>query len=373
MKKSSLLLLAAGLTSGGAAFAQTNVTIYGIVDTSIHYLSNANANGSSNIRVDNGAIANSRLGFKGTEDLGGGLKAMFQLENGFSSDTGAMSQANTLFNRQSWVGLQGSFGKVRLGKQNTPLFDLLADHFDPLTVGNYASNSWLPAAGTLIRTPNMVRYDGDFGPVSAAVSYAFGEQAGSMRPGSQFSSALRYASGAFAIGGGFQQTVDTTTARNKDTVWNLSASYDFGSAKVFGGWFNIKDATGMTAAYMAADSDVSSSSAWTKANAGGTVGVQRKDNGFFLGTSYKATSALTLTGAFYYDKSKNVSYGGTNYGDGKRYALVGWADYALSKRTQLYTTIDYNKAKDAAVYELTNSASGKNSLTTVGVGIRHIF
>ena len=61
MKKSSLLLLAAGLTSGGAAFAQSNVTIYGIVDTSIHYLSNANAQGNSNVRMDNGAIANSRV------------------------------------------------------------------------------------------------------------------------------------------------------------------------------------------------------------------------------------------------------------------------------------------------------------------------
>ncbi|WP_343587173.1 porin, partial [Herbaspirillum sp.] len=74
MKKSSLLLLAAGLTSAGAAFAQTNVTIYGIVDTSIHYLNNANGNGNGVVRLDNGAIANSRLGFKGTEDLGGGLK-----------------------------------------------------------------------------------------------------------------------------------------------------------------------------------------------------------------------------------------------------------------------------------------------------------
>lgn len=372
MKKSSLLLLAAGLTSAGAAFAQTNVTIYGIVDTSVHYLSNANANGSSNIRLDNGAIANSRIGFKGTEDLGGGLKAMFQLENGFSSDTGAAMQNGALFGRQSWVGLQGGFGKVRVGKQNTPLFDLLGDHFDPLTVANYASNSWLPVAASLVRTPNMVRYDGDFGPVSAGVSYAFGEKAGSTRTGSQFSSALRYTAGAFAIGGGFQQTVSSANSSDKHTAWNLSASYDFGTTKLFGGWFNIKDSAGFTGAYMAADGDTSP---WTTASTlTATAGNQRKDNGFFLGSSYKATNALTLTGALYYDKSKNVSYTGLgNVGDGTRYTLAGWAEYALSKRTQLYTTIDYNKAKDAAVYELTNSASGKNSLTTVGVGIRHIF
>lgn len=366
MKKSSMLLLAAGLTTGGAAFAQSTVTIYGIVDTSIRYLSNDNARGDSNVRVDNGAIANSRIGFKGTEDLGGGLKAMFQLENGFSSDTGALSTANTLFSRQSWVGLQGNFGKVRIGRQNTPLFDLLADHFDPLTVGNYESNSWLPAAASLVRNSNMVRYDNDFGPVSVGVSYAFGETAGSNRSNSQFSSALRYTAGAFAVGGGFQQTNDN--ANNKDTAYNLSASYNFGLVKLFGGYFNIKDSTGTTAAYMAANT-------WSTAGTlGGLKGAQRKDTGYFFGTSYQASTALTLTGAFYYDKSKNVQYTGLgNVGDGKRYTVAGWAEYALSKRTQLYTTVDYNKAKDGAVYELTTGPTGKNSLTTVGVGIRHIF
>lgn len=168
--------------------------------------------------------------------------------------------------------------------------------------------------------------------------------------------------------------MSSTNSSLKHTTWNLSASYDFGVAKVFGGWLNIKDDSGLTGSVMAADGDVSNG--WTTAGAAnnGSTGVKRKDNGFFLGSSYKATNALTLTGAFYYDRSKNVSYVSTgNVGDGKRYTLVGWADYALSKRTQLYTTIDYNKAKDAAVYELTNSANGKNSLTTVGVGIRHIF
>jgi len=367
MKKSSLLLIAAGLASS-AAYAQSNVTVYGIVDSSIRYISNDNHDGNSNFRMDDGAVTNSRIGFKGTEDLGGGLKAQFQLENGFGSDTGALGTPGVLFSRQSWVGLAGNFGTVRVGRQNTPLFDLLGDHFDPLTVGNYNSNSWLPVAATLARSNNMLRYDGTFGPVAVGVSYAFGEQAGSVRSGSQFSSALRYTAGAFEIGGGFQQTVDTTPAKNKDTAYNLSASYDFGVAKVFGGYYRLKDATGTTSSVMASNNWIGN------ITQGGTEGVDRKDDGFFLGTTYKATSALTLTGAFYYDKSKNVSYVGLgNVGDGKRYALVGLAEYALSKRTQVYTTIDYNKAKDAAVYEITDSANGKNSLTTVGVGIRHIF
>ena len=369
MKKSSMLLLAAGLTTGGAAFAQSSVTIYGIVDTSIRYLSNDNAQGSSNVRMDNGAISNSRIGFKGTEDLGGGLKAVFRLENGFSSDTGAAQQGGPLFGRQSWVGLAGDFGKVSVGRQNTALFDLMADHFDPLTVGNYETNSWMPAAATRVRSDNTVRYDGQFGPVAASVSYAFGEQAGSTRSGSQISTALRYNNGGFAIGGGFQQTVDTTPARNKATTYNLSASYAFGAAKVFAGYYRMKDATGLNGLFMETTN-------YSLANTAGgnTVGVERKDDGYFFGANYQATAALSLTGGVYYDKSKNVAYQALgNVGDGKRYTVVGVAEYALSKRTQLYTTVDYNKAKDAAVYEITNSANGKSNLTTVGVGIRHIF
>lgn len=369
MKKSSLLLITAGLVSTGA-YAQSSVTVYGIVDTSIRYLSNDNPQGNSNLRMDNGAISNSRVGFKGVEDLGGGLKAEFRLENGFSSDTGALANGtNILFGRQSWVGLSGTFGKVSLGRQNTPLFDLMADHFDPLTVGNYETNAWLPAAATRIRSDNTIRYDGQFGPVAAAVSYSAGEQAGSARAGSQISSALRYNVAGFAVGGGFQQTVDKTAQRNKATTYNLSASYDFGVAKVFAGYYRLKDATGLNGLFM---STTGYSTAATQS--GNTVGVERKDDGYFFGARYNATTALTLTGAFYYDKSKNVAYDRVgNVGDGKRYAVAGVAEYALSKRTQLYTSIDYNKAKDAAVYEITNSASGKNSLTTVGVGIRHIF
>ncbi|QDD67123.1 porin [Herbaspirillum seropedicae] len=373
MKKSSLLLLAAGLTSGGAAFAQSNVTIYGIVDTSVRYISNDNQQGQSNVRMDNGAIANSRIGFKGTEDLGGGLKAMFQLENGFSSDTGAMSSPGVLFNRQSWVGLAGNFGKVSLGRQNTPLFDLLADHFDPLTVGNYESNSWLPAAGSLIRTSNMIKYYGSFSGFNLGLSYAAGEKAGSTRTGSQISSSLQYTTGPFSVGGGWQQTVSALNSSYKHTTINLNASYKIGAVKLFGGYFNIKDDAGLTPTYISMPGSLAANAVDSN-GVGGTLGIKRKDNGYFLGTSYQATSALSLTGAFYYDKSQNVSINGLgNVGDGRRYALVGWAEYALSKRTQLYTTIDYNKAKDAARYELPGQAAGKDNVTSVGVGIRHIF
>lgn len=362
MKKITLLLAAAGLVSGGA-MAQTNVTIYGIVDTSIRYLSSDNAAGQHNFVVTNGAISNSRIGFKGTEDLGGGLKAVFRLENGFNSDTGGMSSPGVLFSRQSYVGLSGTFGTVTIGRQQTPLFDLMADHFDPLTVGNYDQNSWMPAGATLVRNSNMLKYYGTFGGLAAGVSYAAGEQAGSVKRGSQIGGTLAYTAGPFAIGGGFQQTVSAVNSDWKDTAYNLSLSYTLGAAKLFGGYYQIKDSTGTTPAYFG----VSNSAA---AINGGIAGVERKDNAYFLGATFQATPAWSLTAAGYYDKSKNVTVATLgNLGDGTRYALVGVAEYALSKRTQVYGTVDYNKAKNAALSELV----GRDNVTGVAVGIRHIF
>ncbi|WP_211451489.1 porin [Collimonas antrihumi] len=362
MKKITLLLAAAGLVSGGA-MAQTNVTIYGIVDTSIRYLSSDNAAGQKNFIVTNGAISNSRLGFKGSEDLGGGLKAIFRLESGFNSDTGGMSSPGVLFNRHSYVGLKGSFGQITVGRQQTPLFDLMADYFDPLTVGNYDQNAWMPAGATLVRNSNMLKYYGTFGGLAAGVSYAAGEQAGSVRRGSQIGGTLAYTAGPFAIGGGFQQTVSPTNSDWKDTAYNLSLSYTLGAAKLFGGYYRIKDSTGTTPAYFGVSNSVAAMN-------GGIGGVERKDNAYFLGATFQATPAWSLTAAGYYDKSKNVTVATLgNLGDGTRYALVGVAEYALSKRTQVYGTVDYNKAKNAALSELV----GKDSVTGVAVGIRHIF
>jgi predicted porin len=370
MKKNSMLLAAAtvataaGLGSPGA-MAQTNVTVYGIVDTSIHYVSSDSATGQSNIRMDNGAIANSRWGVKGSEDLGDGLSAVFRLEGGFNGDSGSQSDSTSLFNRATYVGLNSStFGQLTMGRQQTPFFDLMVEHFDPLTVGNYDLNEWLPAGATRIRNSNMLKYFGTFGNLSAGVSYALGEQAGASRQGSQVSSTLRYAAGALEFGGAYQNTVSAVNANWKDTSYNLSVTYDLSVAKLFAGYYRITDSTGMTPVYFAAAHSQAS------VDGGGIGGIERTDNGYFLGVRYKATPKWTLTGAAYYDRSSNVSINTLgNLGDGSRYDLVALAEYALSKTTTVYGTIDYNKASKAQIVEL----AGKSSVTDVAFGIRHVF
>src|SRR5450830_737338 len=116
--KKSLIALSVLAAISGVAQAQSSVTIYGVVDMAFQAESKA---GVKKYAIDSGEQAGSRLGFKGTEDLGGGLKAIFDIEAGILGDSGA-SQGGLTFGRQSWVGLTGDFGTVKAGRQYTPQF-----------------------------------------------------------------------------------------------------------------------------------------------------------------------------------------------------------------------------------------------------------
>jgi predicted porin len=362
MKKSALTL-AIGTLLAGSAYAQSSVTLYGIVDQSIRFTSNANANDDSKFELTNGAITNSRWGIKGSEALGNNLKAIFQLENGFDPDTGRANQNNSMFGRQAYVGLSGDFGTIKLGRQYTEGFQLFGD-FDPLTIGNYNNNAW-PFFLTQLRNNNVVSYDGKFGGLNVGASYGFGEQAGSMRTNQYWGARASYAYGPFAVGGVFQEI--RVGADNKQQMWGVAGRYTVGQAKAFLGYIGGKDETGVIdGAYM--NVDLTSTTSRNAVPAGGNAAANpREDMIFYTGVTYQLTPALALTGAFYYDDIDNKN--GIAGNDGKRYTGVLLAEYALSKRTQVYGTVDYNKVKGGAITEM----PGKSNQTGVGVGIRHIF
>ena len=357
MKRITLTLAAAGLgLAAGTASAETSVTLYGIADVSIRYLSTSAGSvgqDGSRVSMENGAISNSRWGLRGSEDLGNGNRAFFRLENGFNMQNGNSSATGKTFGRLAYVGLDGgSIGQLTLGLQNTPMFDLLADHFDPLTVGNYDQNAWLPAAMSRVRTNNMTKYSNTIGDLSLALSWANGESWEDRKAGQQYGASLRYMVGKLGLGAAYQQTYDGLDSDLRQRVWNLNASYQFDSAKVFVGYFNGRDETG-----------------WVNAVMGGattTAGLERKDNGYFAGVTWQATPRWAITGAGYYDQSKNVVEDGDK---GKRYALVAVAEYSLSKRSQVYGTVDWNKVSNAA----SNEIAGKNHQVGAAVGFRHIF
>lgn len=356
MKRITLSLAAAGLgLAAGAANAETSVTLYGIADVSIRYLSTSSGavgQDGSRISMENGAISNSRWGLRGSEDLGNGNRAFFRLENGINLQNGNGSDPSKAFSRLAYVGLDGgTIGTLTLGLQNTPMFDLLADYFDPLTVGNYEQNAWLPAAMSRVRTNNMTKYANTFGNLSVVASWANGEDWDDRKAGQQYGASLRYTIGQLGLGAAWQQTYAATDSDERQRAWNLNASYQFESAKVFAGYFNGRDETG-----------------WVNGVMGGTTtaSLDRKDNGYFAGVTWQATPRWAITGAAYYDRSENVVVEGDK---GKRYALAAVAEYSLSKRSQLYGTVDWNKVSDAASGEI----AGKSNQLGAAVGFRHIF
>ncbi|CUI79620.1 porin [Achromobacter sp. 2789STDY5608621] len=356
MKRITLSLAAAGLgLAAGAASAETSVTLYGIADVSMRYVNTSSGStgvDGSRISMENGAISNSRWGLRGSEDLGDGNRAFFRLEQGFNVQNGKSSDSSKTFNRLAYVGLDGGkIGALTLGLQNTVIQDLMADYFDPLTVGNYNENSWLPAAMGRVRNNNSFRYSNTLGDLNVIAQWANGDKWSDRKAGQQMGVSLRYTVGQLGLGAAYQNTYEGNDSELRQRVWNFSASYQFESAKVFAGYFNGRDQTG-----------------WVNAVMGGTTTAQldRKDNGYFAGVTWQATSRWALTGAAYFDQSKNVVEDGDK---GKRYALVAVAEYALSKRTQVYGTVDYNKVRDAATGEI----AGRTSQLGAGVGIRHIF
>jgi predicted porin len=347
-----------------SAFAQSSVTLYGIVDTSIRYLTNANASNDNELSMGIGPITGSRFGFKGSEDLGGGLSAIFRLENGFNAWNGALASSNTLFNRMAYVGLSSNqYGAVTLGRQNTPLFDQLGNVYDPLTVGNYDQDGWLPGAlGYGLRENNSVKYNGQFGGLNVEGMYAFGNTAGSTGANNMYGFTASYTYAGLSLDAGYQQNSDAQN--NKFKLVNVSAVYAFSTVKAFAGWLHAQDNTGIVDLYMAAANSPAAN--WSTP----LTNTNRIDDGFYVGTTWQATTPLLLTAAGYYDHSRNaLDADGTTLGRGVRYSAVVLAEYSLSKRTEVYGTVDFIRGTGAALADF----PGRNNQTGVAVGMRNIF
>lgn len=172
MQKKLIALAVAALASG-AAFAQSNVTVYGLVDVGFsHRNDHINSGVGSKNSIDDGLATGSRLGFKGTEDLGNGLKALFTLETGFAADTGNLRQNNRLFGRQAFLGLTGNFGTAIAGRLYAPHYSFVSaiDPFKGGTVGRYRN---VYAAGLEVGGENLfdpTRVDNTIAYVSPSFS-----------------------------------------------------------------------------------------------------------------------------------------------------------------------------------------------------------
>lgn len=353
MKKSALALaVLAALSLNTQAQAQSNVQVYGLMDAGVEYVTNASPNGGSMTRVVSGGKNTSRWGFRGTEDLGGGLKAVFNLEGGVLLDTGA--QDGTLFKRQANVGLEGSFGRVVIGRSFTTTYDLVIK-FDPL---GFAPNySWATSGnatgpskyGMTTAFDNLIKYTGHTGGFTYGATIGLGEQANSQADGRKYAVGGSWFGGGVGVMASYEQvngnTVAATGNRDKTTAYHLGADYKSGQWRYVAGMRGYKLESGK-----AATPDVRGDTYW----GGITYNVQ----------------AWTLTGAVYHVNTKNLPAAK----DADPTMLVARAMYALSKRTDLYMVAAHAKADHGQLVGLSRDDPGFGSTQNgFTAGIQHRF
>jgi predicted porin len=215
---------AAALTLAGVASAQSNVTLYGKFD-----IGGRKAIGSDFTEMATGS--DSRLGFRGTEDLGGGLKVFFQLEHRFFPDTGAVDGAQ-FWKGISNVGLEGAWGRVGFGRQYVAAFSLAQNQLDPFggdTVAQVRDVALRVGGITRVRIDGSIRYDVRLGAFNFAASIAEDNKNGG--PDEPYSVAGNYRAGPLLVAAGYENP-----AGEGDEQWNIGAGYQFGPAWVTTGY-----------------------------------------------------------------------------------------------------------------------------------------
>jgi predicted porin len=333
-----LLTVAVLGTLAHGAQAQSSVTVYGSFDGGLRHLTNVNAAGESRLSVNSkGTYKSNHLGFRGTEDLGGGMNAHFVLESGFETGTGALDNTTgILFRRQAYVGIGSTWGALDIGRQYTVAFRV-AGTYEPF---EYKYTDIVPVAGaaTGARFNNDIQYTGKFGPVTVRAEYALGENAGSVSNGSAQGLGMVYAAGPVVLGGAYtKRKLNIATAApvfGDNANWTLGGGYRFGPMRVTVGYINEEQET---------------------------TAVDRTTKNAWAGLQYDMTSQIELTGAFYQTKT---SAGGL---PGKRNLAMLGSTYALSKRTNLYAEIDRSKLSGLAI------SNGQTSQTGISVGMNHYF
>jgi len=204
----NLIAAAASMLIGGTAHAQSSVTLYGLVDGGLLYTSKTldtttQQNLGHQFSFTDAGLSPSNFGLRGTEDLGGGVKAEFKLESGVSIGTGAFNDSNgNFFGRQAYVGLTGSFGEVKAGLQFSPFF-LATYELDPRGLSQFGSSLIMyldNAVATGIFTPNAVSYTSPvFWGFQGSALFSFGGVAGDFQNGRQYSASLKYDNGTVMI------------------------------------------------------------------------------------------------------------------------------------------------------------------------------
>lgn len=348
MKRSILLFAILGLLGDGA-YAQSNVTLYGLLDSGILYQSNTAGNAGKGLSALDGGSGPSFWGMEGAEDIGGGYKAIFRLESGISTVNGGFGNSSgTFFGRDAYVGMETPYGTVHLGSEISAFYFAVALN-DPKVPDFFASavNPFVAASfGGAGFVTNEISYTS---PTIAGFrwrfDYGFGGVAGDFGAGSQISSALNYNNGPISATLGYYGSKDSMSGASTLRGETASVGYTLGPVTarlLFDKYRNL-----------------STNAALTNVNVYGG------------GLEWQVTQATTLTTAAYYSQDQNV--------DANRSLMYRVkAAYGLSKNTTLYGQVglvhnDAGMNTSLALNAPSTFQAPKGTTVGVNIGIQHAF
>ena len=361
-------------TAAGTAAAQSSVTIYGDLDEYMGYIKSSN--GSSVIGLDDGAFLRSRLGFRGLEDLGGGYKTTFDLEQGLSGVNGSAADSSRLFDRQAWVGMKTPVGEFRFGRQNTTIFfnGAAIDFTERTTMGSVINTFGVPS-----------RFDNDISFLSERMAgfklelhYAMNNATSATQNKPVIQQALDYQNGPFRVGYmGLEASPsgNAVTVNEKIQYQNLYADYNYGAGSIYTAYVRSNNITssanGNTAAAI-----LSNVSIVNNFFPGTDINAERFFNIYQISADYHINERFkvgTLYGVIKDTSGGNAGASGGNVG----------GFYDLSKRTMLYGFVNYLKneanggfrfsGSGSIAANLAGSAVNGQSLTGLQFGIVHRF
>ncbi|KVL13761.1 porin [Burkholderia ubonensis] len=381
MKKTLIVAALSGVFAT-AAHAQSSVTLYGLIDAGITYTNNQG--GHSAWQQSTGSVNGSRWGLRGAEDLGGGLKAIFTLENGFGINNGTLKQNGREFGRQAFVGLSHSvYGSVTLGRQ----YDSVVDYLGPLSLTGtqYGGTQFAHPfdndnLNNSFRINNAVKYQSaDYNGLKFGALYGFSNS-------SNFANNRAYSVGAsysfmgFNVAAAYMQlnnnvnglaqavsdpgavAGDWTFAASRQRTWGAGLNYSFGPA---------------TAGFVFTQTRLTDSVAISAGQSGVTGGITglsggTRFNNYEVNGRYALTPALSLAGSYTYTDGRIVGQ------SPKWHQFNLQAAYALSKRTDVYLQGEYQKVNSDGLPLRANinglgTASSNNKQVAVTAGLRHRF
>jgi GBP family porin len=381
MKKTLMVAALSGVFAT-AAHAQSSVTLYGLIDAGLTYTNNQN--GSHNFKMTSGSVNGSRWGLRGAEDLGGGLKAIFTLENGFSIANGTLGQGGREFGRQAFVGLSSTqYGSVTLGRQ----YDSVVDYLGPLalTGTQYGGTQFAHPfdndnLDNSFRINNSVKYQSaNYAGFKFGAQYGFSNQAAGFSNNRSYSVGASYNYGPLNIAAAYLQLNNDLTAgviNNANGAVAGDNTFNAGLQRTFGAGLNYSFGPA-TVGFVFTQTKLEDAASINGAAVGNTGNIALTNNyarfnNYELNGRYALTPALSLAGEYTYTDARL---------DGAKPSFHQFAlqtAYSLSKRTDVYLQGEYVHAIDLGNTGLGAPITGVGMSSTPNqvsatVGIRHRF